>query len=58
MDNWDHCGTNKTHTLLDVHLLFDIPYEHSGCRMHPRASQNLTVILYLHKQHTHTETYS
>jgi hypothetical protein len=25
---------------------------------HPRASQDLTVVLYLHNQHTHIEIYS
>jgi hypothetical protein len=34
------------------------PHELPGCRLHPEASHDLTVILYLYKQHTHTETYS
>jgi hypothetical protein len=45
-------------TLLDTRLLFDAPHRHPGCRLHPGASQDLVAVLYRHKQHTHTETYS
>jgi hypothetical protein len=41
-----------------VPLLFDAPHEHPCCRLDPRAKQDLTATLYLHKQHTHTEIYS
>jgi hypothetical protein len=41
----------------DVRLLFDAPHRHPDCRLHPVDSQDLTAVLYLHKQHTHTETY-
>jgi hypothetical protein len=34
------------------------PHGHPGCRLHPEGSQDLAVALYLHKQHTHTETNS
>jgi hypothetical protein len=23
--SWGHCGTNRRHTLLDTHVLFDVP---------------------------------
>jgi hypothetical protein len=41
-----------------VCLLFDAPHGHPSCRLHPEASQDLAAALYLHKQHTHTETNS
>jgi hypothetical protein len=46
------------HTILDVHLLFDAPHGHPGSQLHHGASQDLIATLYLHKQHTHIETYS
>jgi hypothetical protein len=47
-----------------VCFLFDDPlppsltYGHPGCRLYPGARLDLAAALYLHKQHTHTETYS
>jgi hypothetical protein len=32
------------------------PHGHPGCQLHPGASQDLADALYMHKQHTHTET--
>jgi hypothetical protein len=54
---WSHCSTNMSRSLLDVHLLFDVPHRNPGCWLHPEASQDLTVALYLHKQHTQIEIY-
>jgi hypothetical protein len=42
--------------MLDVCLLFNAQ-GHPSCRLHPGAGQDLTAVLYLHKQQTHTETY-
>jgi hypothetical protein len=55
---WGHYGTNNRRALLDTRLLYDAPHGHPICRLHPGASQDLTAALYLHKQHTHIETYS
>jgi hypothetical protein len=48
-------------TLLDVHLLFDAPLGHPGCRLHPRAGQDLVAALPRWRshiqQHTNIETY-
>jgi hypothetical protein len=44
--------------MLDVRLLFDAPHGHPGCQLHSGARRDLTAILYLHNQHTHTETYN
>jgi hypothetical protein len=41
--------------MFDTCLLFDAPHGQLRCRVHPRASQNLAVTLYLHKQHTVTQ---
>jgi hypothetical protein len=51
--SWCHCNTNRKHTLLDAHLLFDAPPNgHPGSQLHPEASQDLVAALYLYKQHT------
>jgi hypothetical protein len=34
------------------------PHGHRSCQLHPKGSQDLAAALYLHKQHTHIETYS
>jgi hypothetical protein len=52
---WGHCDTNRRHTMFDACLLFDALYGHPGCWLHPEASQDLAVALYLHKQHTETQ---
>jgi hypothetical protein len=52
---WGHCVTNRRHTLFHAHLLFEAPYEHCGCQLHHRASQDLVGTLFLRKQHIETQ---
>jgi hypothetical protein len=56
---WSHCDTNRRCIILDARLLFDAPsHGHSGCRLHPGASQDLAAALLGWRshiqQHTHT----
>jgi hypothetical protein len=54
VDVWGYCSMNRRRTLFDACLLVDAPHSHSGCRLHPEASQNMAVTLYLYKQHIKT----